>query len=576
MVRRIVVLGGTLSGPTAAARAREIDENADITVVQRGAHLSFAFGGLAHHLSGEVRSVAELDRQGADFFRDVYGIRALLHTEATALDLQRRVLTVSTSSSTTTGALGTTQELPFDALVFALGAESVRGPLDGENVFRLRSFATVERLRALLAGRPGLHAVVVGGGSFGLEAVDGLVRAGARVTLVEQATQPLPRFAASTTAPLLAHLRARGVDVRLGAAVAHGEGDGRVDSVVLDDGSRLACDVVVVGAGVRPRTGLLARAGIALEADGSVAVDRFARVGGRPDLYACGASVAVEDCITGRPTWWAQAAIADKVAQVAGENAAGGATQTTPFSGAMLVRALDLTIGRAGLSVDEAEAAFGAENVDRSLVVGHSHEPWFPGARPLTLLLLSRRTDGRVLGIEAVGERDIDKRIDVGACALAGGLTVDELAGLDLGYAGAFNATRDVLNTAARLASLELHRRGSSITPAEFLAGPAAGSWQIVDVGDDGVGGDDAPLPGAIVIPLERLRPELHRLDASRPTVVVSSGGRRGFLAMQLLHQRGFGDVHNLAGGRRALALEGAQRSLATSTTTSTSTTEAR
>jgi NADPH-dependent 2,4-dienoyl-CoA reductase/sulfur reductase-like enzyme/rhodanese-related sulfurtransferase len=562
MGRRIVVVGGTLSGPTAAARARETDESAHITIVQRGAHLSFAFGGLAHHLSGEVASLAPLDRQGADFFRDVYGIESLLHTEATALDLQRRVLTV-TSSASPAGATTTTRELPFDALVFALGAQSLQGPVTGDNVWRVRDLAAVERVRALATAKPGVRAVVVGGGSFGLEAVDGLVRAGAQVTLVEQSLQPLPRFSTCTTAPLLAHLRARGVDVRLGQPVVRGEGTGgRIDHVVLHDGSRVACDLVVVCAGVRPRTALLQQAGVALQADGSVAVDRFARVGGRDDLYACGASVAVDNCVTGTPVWWAQAAIADKVAQVAGENAAGGRAQTSPFSGAMLVRALDVTLGRAGLSVDEAEAAFGAGDVDRSLVVGHSHEPWFPGAAPLSLLVVSRRSDGRVVGVEAVGARDVDKRIDVAACALAGGLTVDQLASLDLGYAGAFNATRDVLNTAARLASLERHQRGASITPAELRGRLGAGGLQIVDVGDDGIDGgaagldDSTPLAGAVLIPLERLRHEVDRLDARRPTVVVSSAGRRGFLAMRLLHQRGFVDVHNLAGGRRAWALE--------------------
>lgn len=552
MARRIVVLGGTLSGPTAAARARETDENAEITIVQRGGHLSFAFGGLAHHLSGEVASLEALDRQGAEFFRDVYGINALLHSEATALDVDRRVLTVETTAKAKT----TTAELPYDALVFALGAESVAGPVSGDNVFHLRSFSDVEHIRGVIASHGGAHAVVIGGGSFGLEATDGLVRAGARVTLIERSPLLLPRFAASTTAPLLQHLRSRGVDVRLSSAVVRGEGSGRVSAVVLADGSRVACDLVVICTGVRPRTELLRRAGVALERDGSVVVDRFARVGGRADLYACGASVSVDNAVTAQKMWWAQAAIADKVAQVAGENAAGGSAKTAPFTGAMVVRALDVTVGRAGLSVEEAEAAFGKDDVDRALVVGQSHEPWFPQAKPLTLLLLSRRSNGRVVGVEAIGQHDVDKRIDVAACALAGGLTVDQMQNLDLGYAGAFNATRDVVNIAARIAAVELHRQGSSLTPAEFERRQRAGGLQIVDVRDDVDATNLAPVPGSVFVPLAQLRGRLHELDAKKPTVVVSTWGRSGFLAMQLMHQRGFTDVHNLAGGLRALRTE--------------------
>lgn|GEM_PF-651649 len=565
MARRIVVVGGTLSGPTAAARARETDGDASITIVQRGAHLSFAFAGLAHHLSGEVTDLSRLDRQGAAFFRDVYAIDALLHTNATDLDVAGRTLTVTS----TDGGTESSRALPWDELIFALGAESLPLPgVSGDNVFRLRSFGDVTDLRRFITDRPPAagpaHVVVVGAGSFGLEAVDGLVRAGARVTLLEQSPSLLPRFTQTVTGPLVAQLRERGVEVRQGVAVigADRDTDGRVvQALHLADGradGRLPCDAVVVCAGVRPRTGLLARAGIALRADGCVLVDERARV--LPHVYACGASVAVPNAVSGTPMWWAQAAIADKVAQVAGENAGGGSAQTAPFAGTMVLRVLDLTVGRTGLSHDEAVMAFGEADVDVSVVVGRSHEVWWPGARALTAVLVSQRSTGRVLGAEAIGTVDVDKRIDVAATAIVGRLTVDQLAMLDLGYAGAFNATRDVWNTAARLATIERHHEGSSITAAEFRRRT---DWVVVDVRDDvptdvptGASTADASraaLPGAIHIPLSVLRPALHRLDKTRPTVVYSGRGRRGFVAMQLLRQQGFVDVHNLAGGLQAL-----------------------
>lgn len=562
MARRIVVVGGTLSGPTAAARARETDGDATITIVQRGAHLSFAFAGLAHHLSGEVTDLSNLDRQGAAFFRDVYAIDALLHSNATDLDVAARTLTVTS----TDGGTESTRTLPFDELIFALGAESLPLPgVSGDNVFRLRSFADVTGLRRFITDRPAAnpaHIVVVGAGSFGLEAVDGLVRAGARVTLLEQSPALLPRFTQTVTGPLLGHLRDRGVEVRQGVTVvgAERDTDGRlVQALHLADGrgdGRLVCDAVVVCAGVRPRTQLLARAGIALRADGCVLVDERARV--LPHVYACGASVAVPNAVSGTPMWWAQAAIADKVAQVAGENAGGGSAQTAPFAGTMVLRILDLTVGRTGLSHDEAVMAFGEADVDVSVVVGRSHEVWWPGAGALTAVLVSQRSTGRVLGAEAIGTVDVDKRIDVAATAIVGRLTVDQLAMLDLGYAGAYNATRDVWNTAARLATVERHHEGSSITPTEFRR---RADWVVVDVRDDvpaGVPDSDprAPLPGAIHMPLSVLRPALHRLDKTRPTVVYSGRGRRGFVAMQLLRQQGFVEVHNLAGGLQGLRAE--------------------
>jgi NADPH-dependent 2,4-dienoyl-CoA reductase/sulfur reductase-like enzyme/rhodanese-related sulfurtransferase len=555
MGRRIVVVGGTLWGPTAAARARETDESASITIVQRGSRLNFAFAGLAHHLSGEVAELSHLDEQGALYFKDVYGIDVLLHSNATELDREHRTVTVATSD----GAIEHVRQLPYDDLVFALGAERMPLPgVAGDNVFRLRSFKEIMALRLLLADRPPsspAHVVVVGAGAGGLEAVDGLVRAGARVTLLERAPHLLPHFTPTTTAPLVAHLQDHHVRVRVGVDVVGAELDTdgqRVQALHLHDGSRVRCDVVVVCVGVRPETALLARAGVALRDDGTVAVDERAEVA--PNIYACGSSVAVANAVTGAPMWWAQSAIADKVAQVAGENAAGGRARTWPFAGSMMLRVLELDVGRAGLSQEEAVAAYGEADIDVTPVTGHSHEVWWPGSRPLTAVLVSQRSTGRVVGAEAVGAVGVDKRVDVAATAVVAGLTVEQLASLDLGDAGAFNAARDVWNIAANLATVERHHRGSSITPTEFMA---RRDLLVVDVRDHvGPSTMPPPLPGAIVMPLSSLRRDLERLDRTCPTVVYSGNGRRGFLAMQLLRQRGFFEVHNLAGGLQALRAE--------------------
>ena len=552
--RRIVILGGTLAGPTAAARAREVDEDADIIVVQRGSHLSFSFAGLHHHLSGEVPSLSGLDQQDAAFFRDYYGVTTLLRTEATAMDIVKRTLTVKNDD----GIL----ILPWDTFVFALGAESLSvAGLSGSNVWHLRTFADAKNIHDCVT-QGGKSIAVIGGGSFGIEAVDGLIRAGARVTVIEQNAGLLPRFSSSVSGVLLEHLRAR-ADVHLGVSVVGSECasvGGKITRLKLSNGTCVDVDGVVVCVGVKPRTALLKAAGVQLGDDGTVAVNLRAEVGGVEGLYACGASVAVPSVVTGNTMWWAQAAIADKVAQVGGENAAGGHAAFAPFTGSMLVRAIDLTVGRSGLSYQEAAAAFGAADVDRTLVPGQSHERWFPGSMPLLVEIFSRRTTGRLLGVEACGAVGIDKRIDVAAAALTGALTVEQLASLDLGFAGAFNASRDVLNTAGSIAAAERAGTACSITPTELHA---RSDWQLVDVRTIA----NVPgLPGAVALPLHALRARLGELDQQRPTVVFSTRGRRGWLAMRLLRQRGFLDVRNLAGG--LMSLLGEQPTTTTTTTT--------
>ncbi len=238
--RRILVLGGTLSGPTAAARAREIDESAEITIIQGGAHLSFAFAGLAHYLSGEVADLSQLDHEGASYFRDVYNIKARLNCHAVALDRHAKTLRVHERS----GALET---LASDRLIFALGAQSIElAELSGANVSSLRHAEDARRLREAFAAGQRRFAVI-GGGSFGLEAVDGLLRMGASVVLIERSARLLPRFSGEVARRLQQSLRAK-LQLICDAEISGVEKDnlGRVRSVKLSKGAQIEADQWVV------------------------------------------------------------------------------------------------------------------------------------------------------------------------------------------------------------------------------------------------------------------------------------------------------------------------------------------
>ena len=546
--RRILVLGGTLSGPTAAARAREIDESAEITIIQGGAHLSFAFAGLAHYLSGEVADLSQLDHEGASYFRDVYNIKARLNCHAVALDRYAKTLRVRDRS----GAL---ENLAFDRLIFALGAQSIElAELSGANVSSLRHAEDARRLReAFAAGQT--RFAVIGGGSFGLEAVDGLLRMGAEVVLIERSAHLLPRFSGEVARRLQQSLRTK-LQLICEAEISAVEKDnlGRVRSVKLSNGAQIEADQWVVCAGVRPRTELLAAAGIALAADGSVPVNELAQV--VPDIFACGASVAIPDAITGSHRWWAQAAIADKLAQVCGENAAGLESRVQPVSGSFLLRVHDLDVGRVGLDQVEAQAAFGTDEIATSLIPGHSHESYFPGNVPLTLELLWHRSTGRLLGAQAIGGAHVDKRIDVLAAAIIGKLTVEQLRGLDLGYAGAFNASRDVINHAAYLAEAVRTGLGATLSVETLAEQLQSGVWQVLDVRDSAETALDFPGAAQHRIRFAELRAQLAlgnvSLAKDASIVVVSQNGRRAWQALRILRQHGFGEVYCLSGGARA------------------------
>jgi len=543
MSRTIVIVGGALAGPTAAARVRELDERARIVLVERNRHVSYPVGGLPFRLSGEVADASDLAREDRGYLESVYAVEVHRGLEARALDPARRRVTL-------VGADGPT-ELSYDALIFATGSESLsthEPSLAGDTTCLMRTLGDLSRLEALTA--TARAALVVGGGTFGIEAADALSRRGLAVTLVERGPRLLPRFGAQAARAAQRALEQAGVTVLTNDAVTTVErADNRVARVTLRSGAVVAPDLCVLALGVRPRTALLADAGVALAPSGAVLVDDSARTSA-PDVFACGSCVAVPQVVTGRPLYLPQAAIVDKSAQVAAASAVGVEARLAPALGTTLVRARDLFVGRTGLTWDDARDAFGLDAA-RTLVETLSHDIFVNQPTATILELVWLRQSGRVIGAEVAGTLGVERRVDVAAAAIAGGLSIDELAALDLAYVAPVGLARDPLNVAATVAVAERDGLGRALHPDDLR--PDA--WQIVDVRPRGT--DDVttpgPLPAALTVRVDELRTRLAALDATRPTLTVSDSGREGWIALRVLRQHGFTDVAALAGGIRAL-----------------------
>lgn len=546
--RTIVVIGGALAGPTAAARAREFDEAARIVLVERAPHVSYAVGGLAFELSGEIPPLDEGRRDAAALLRDSYRIEVHTGAHVQAIDPARRLVQLHEGA------------LRYDALIYALGVQSpapeIVGLLPAENVLALRTPRDLAGLQALIAAGA-RRAVVLGGGYFGIEAADALCRRGLAVTLVEQGAQLLPSFGRELAAAAAQALSDAGVTVRLGASVERAErveragrgrraaeGGERLRALRLADGTRLESDLVVLATGVRPRSGLLARAGAAVTREGAVVVDARCRTS-LPRVFACGTCVAVPPALGNTPYWNPQAALADKTAQVAGTNAGGGRARLGRPAGSALVRAGALVLGRAGLTRREAKRQVGSAAA--SLVVhAPAQEAGYPGASALTVELLYDRQNGKLLGAELAGRQGVDKRLDVVCTALVGGLTVEALAGLDLAYASPYAAARDPLNVAGSVASAA---RAALATPwSPELLERLRPKLTVVDV-RDALGG--ATLAGARHLPLAMLRERWAEVPAGT-LVFIDDDGRAAYLAARLARQRGRPTAGFLTGGLRS------------------------
>lgn len=534
---RIVIVGAALAGPTAAARAREVNEKAEIILLERNTRVSYAMAGLAHHLSGEVSSLDELNRERESFFRAVYNIDVRTRTEVVDIQPKQKLLTLKEN--------GKQESLSYDKLIYAAGAASlhpVGAPKDAAN---FRYFRTLEDLAAIRAqldsGRK--RFVVLGAGSMGLEAVDGLVRGSAEVTLIEKKAGILPEYSREIANTVLASLRDR---VRIIAGfkqIDFTTHNGRIVSIAVDN-QKIETDFVVSAIGVKPRTEILKRAGVRLLTNGSIPINDRCQTNVE-DIYAC--SICVSIPVAKTHHWIAQAALSDKTAQVAGENAAGGRARLAEPSGAQILRLPSIEVGRVG------NIAAKKRGVERVFVHTHNMEPYMPKASPLALLLYYEKKSQRVIALEAVGNH-IKARLDAIATAIAGKLRLKDLAYFDFAYTPALGTARDALNVAA-LVALQQTQGITDMLSMEILQQHRK-KYLVLDVSEE------ATHAGIhdIHIPLEQIRSSLAEIretqkrTKSAQVAVLSETGRRGYLALRILKNAGI-KAQNIAGGKMSLAL---------------------
>ena len=440
---RFVVIGADAAGMSAASEARRVSAGLEIVAFDRGSHASYSQCGMPYWIGGDVASRERLTaRSLADFTRRDIDVR--LHHEVLAIDLARRVVRVRDA------ARGREMEEPYDHLLVATGASPIELPLRGRElggVFQLDVLEDAIGIQAFLESERPRRAAVVGGGYVGLEMAEALTRRGLTVSLVERGAQLFPGVDFDLAAPLEAELERHGVDVNLCDAVANaceGRG-GRVEHVHTSRGT-VAADLVLLSAGVRPTVALAEAAGVRLGMTGAVAVDsrQATSVEG---VYAAGDCAEHFHRVLGAPAWVPLGTTANKQGRVAGRNVSGGEATFAGIVGTAVLQVFALGVARTGLSEREARAA--GLQCDCVVLESTDQAGYMPAAAELTVKIVVEKSTERLLGGQAVGPKGADKRIDVLATALYAGLTLGELAELDLAYAPPFNSVWDPLQVAA-------------------------------------------------------------------------------------------------------------------------------
>ena len=537
--QRVLIVGGVAGGASCAARLRRLCESAEIVVFDRGPYVSFANCGLPYYVGDVIRDEGKLLVASAELFRDRFNIDVRVEHEVLSIDRDKQSIAVKTLLT------GTVAEERYETLVLAPGASAIKPRIEGidlPGIFSVRTIPDSRRVRAWIAEKNAKTALVVGGGFIGLEMAENLAGRGLAVTIVEAADQVMPPLDREVAAPVMARLVERGLSVRLSDAIASFAmaAGGRLIARTAQ-GAELAVDLVILAVGVRPEVGLARAAGLVLGQSGGILVNESMRTSD-PRIYAVGDAVETTDVVTGARQVLALAGPANRQARVAAEAISGRGTHFRGVQGTAVCGLFGLAVAFTGASEKALKRAGITDYEAIYLHPGH-HVGYYPGAKPIHLKVLFRKSDGRVLGAQAVGEVGVEKRIDVIAMAIQLGGTVHDLSEAELCYAPQFGAAKDPVNVAGFIA--ENARSGD--TPLVPLGQIGQGRTLVLDVREPSecAGG---MIAEAVNIPLHELRRRMGELPRDRPVDVYCAVGQRGHYAVRLLRQHGF-DARNLSGG---------------------------
>jgi NADPH-dependent 2,4-dienoyl-CoA reductase/sulfur reductase-like enzyme/rhodanese-related sulfurtransferase len=540
---RLIIVGGVAGGMSAATRARRLDEAADIVVLERGPHVSFANCGLPYFIGGVIEDRSRLLVQTPELLRRRFRLDVRTNNEVTSIDRKLKRVTVRDLRD------GRTYEEPYDKLILALGAEPARPPVPGADdpaVHCLRNLDDMDRIAAAAqealssAGTGNApRAVIIGGGFIGLEMAENLTARGLRVAIAEMLPQVMPALDPEMAEPVHGHLRQKGVALFLANALRAVQRRERGLAVLLEDGTALPRSFAILSTGVRPNAELARRAGLDVGASGGIKVNEHMRTSD-PDVYAVGDAVEVRDYVTGRPTLVPLAGPANRQGRLAADNVCGQPSRFRGAQGTAIVKVFDLAVASTGAN----EKALKAAELPYEKVYIHpaSHAGYYPGAAMMTLKLLFSTEDGRVLGAQIVGTEGVDKRIDVLATAIQARMTVYDLEEAELAYAPPYGAAKDPVNMAGFVAANCL-RGDVDIVHADQLGLDAV----ILDVRSRAEYAE-GHVPGALNVPVDELRQHLAELPAGKKLMVYCGVGLRAYVACRMLSQHGL-KAANMPGG---------------------------
>lgn len=548
---KVVVIGGVAAGLKSAAKIKRCNPKAQVTVIEKGKIVSYGACGMPYYVSGDVPDIRQLmmtpggSMRDASFFRNVKDFEILTETLAAKIDRQNK--TVSVKNLVT----GEESAVPYDKLVIATGASPVTPPIPGvklTNIFHLWHPDDAQAVRKLAESGSVKNAVIIGAGLVGMEMAEALRQWDINVTVVEMQDRVFPAFLDQEVAASVAkYLTEQGISLLTEERVERFNGETSVREVVTDKRA-IAADLVILSVGVKPNVELAREAGLAIGPSGAIAVNEFLATSDQ-DIYAGGDCAENTHMVSGQKVFVPMGSTANKHGRIIGENICGASTKFRGVLGSVVVKVLDLNVGKVGLT--EKEAKSGGYEYITVLTAGHDKPHYMPGAKLITVKLIIDAKTRKVLGAQVFGEGDAAKRIDVLATLLTFGGTIDDLFDIDLGYAPPYSSPIDNVAVAANAAMNKLGGQLKGVSSLAAKEKMAEGKTVFLDVRspEECCQIRLAGCKDIQYIPLGQLRKRVSELSPDDEIVAFCKISLRGYEAALILEGEGFKNIKVMEGG---------------------------
>lgn len=537
---KIIIVGGVAGGASAAARLRRLNEDAEITMYERGEYISFANCGLPYHIGGIINDREILLGQTPESFKRRNNVNVFVFHEVLSINRNEKSITVKNLKS------GEIFLDKYDKLILSPGAEPIKPDLkgiDSDLIFYLRNIPDTDKINNIIENKAVKSAVIVGAGYIGIEMAENLADRGIKVSVVELLPQVFPILDPEMAIYLQHHLNQKGIIVKVNTSVVEFNSNTNSIISILNDRSSIESDMVIMSVGVRPENTLAKESGLKIGGKGGIKVNSYMQTDD-PDIYAVGDAVEVIDFVSDTPAQIALAGPANKQGGIAADHICGKNSQYDGTQGTSICKVFDLTVATTGLS----EKLLKKLDIPYIKSYTHSadHAGYYPGASPMVIKLLFSKTDGKILGSQIIGVKGVDKRIDVIATVVRMHGTIFDLENLELAYAPPYGNAKDAINIAGNTAT-NIFTGDVKAFYSEDLSKINLSEYVLLDVRTKAEY-EMGYIPGSILIPIDELRGRLSEIPKDKKIIAYCAVGQRGYYAARILIQMGY-DSYNLSGG---------------------------